>query len=455
MISAVSDQGKPEGIVIFAHVPPPLHGQSLMVESMLRGATFNIQHSTSNNQHSRFREADGGNQRSAVGGQRSRDEGRESRAEVGGRVFHVDARVSESLEDVGGRRPGKLWMLLGHCRQALGFRFREGARTLYFIPAPPKASAILRDVVVMLLLRPFFSRLVLHWHAVGLGAWVEGRPVEGWPPLTGPSGWILSRVGRPLLRCLLKGANPAVVVAEGNRWDAEVFQPERVVVAANGIADLRPDFAELLAEKQRRRAKVRGWLAKRGNPGGEDAIRVLFLGQCSRQKGFFEALEGLADAARRDESLRWRLDIAGRFVSDEEEAAAAEPMSRLDALGVQCHRHGFVGGDAKVGLLTECDILLFPSRAESFGLVAVEAMCCGLPVIATDLPGILAVLDTLGTYVKPGSAMEIGRALVNPDTYADPGALRERYLQEFTETAFHDRMRGVFSDGGSGMKAET
>lgn len=46
------------------------------------------------------------------------------------------------------------------------------------------------------------------------------------------------------------------------------------------------------------------------------------------------------------------------------------------------HDLGLLDGDQVVSVMQQADVLLFPSRSEGFGLVAVEAMACGLPVVA-------------------------------------------------------------------------
>ena len=53
--------------------------------------------------------------------------------------YHVNARVSKELEDIGEFHPSKLFLLLGYCAQAIWCRYRYGVTTLYYIPAPGQA----------------------------------------------------------------------------------------------------------------------------------------------------------------------------------------------------------------------------------------------------------------------------------------------------------------------------
>jgi hypothetical protein len=93
-------------------------------------------------------------------------------------VFHVNAQVSDDLEDVGGFRIEKLLRLLGFCWEAVKIRWKHGPMDWYYVPAPAKKSAILRDWIVMLLVRPWFRRTIFHWHAFGLGHWATGTTEE-------------------------------------------------------------------------------------------------------------------------------------------------------------------------------------------------------------------------------------------------------------------------------------
>lgn len=373
-------------IVIFAHVPPPHHGQSYMVQLMLQGvrssSTFPIT------------------------------------------IYHVDVRVSDGLADVGGIRPTKFLRLLRFCWQALKFRVFCSATTLYYIPAPPKKSAILRDLFALTLLRPFFPRIILHWHAVGLGKWArQGGIIQLW------------------MRVLLRGADPAIVIAPGNLSDAEVFRPKRSVVIPNGIPDPCADFANHLVKRKERSALVQSWILGSRKQGPEDSIHVLYLGHCTRSKGLQDALDAMVKVTAPGAGLRWSLSIVGEFINAEEKAEAERLLRSLQNSGVEIDLRGFLSGTKKVQSYLESDILLFPSHSESFGLVAVEALACGLPVIGCDIPGLQAVLGKTPCALVPvGDAQAVATALMLPSSYVDPCLLRASYEPEFTLGLFQTRI---------------
>ena len=97
------------------------------------------------------------------------------------------------------------------------------------------------------------------------------------------------------------------------------------------------------------------------------------------------------------------------------------------------------------------DALLFPSRLEGFGLVALEAQACGLPVIATrcsSLPevvedgvtGILCPRDDIGAFANAAR-----RLATEPDDWRRMGlAARERVERLFSLDAMIDQYLDVY-----------
>jgi len=358
------------------------------------------------------------------------------RADPSSVVHHVNAQVSDDLADVGEGNLRKLVRLLKYCGQAIRCRVLHGARTLYYIPAPAKKSAILRDVVALSLLRPFFPRIILHWHAVGLGSWVNGS--DDAPEA--PRG-MMARLLRPVVRALLAGARPAISITHGNAPDAAVFAPRKIVIVPNGIPDPCGDFPLLHPQREKRVARLHAWLNRQSAQPHADPIRVGYLGHCLRTKGFFEALEAVRLAAAARPDLAWQLAIAGTFGSAAEETEGNARFEILRASGIAVQVHGFLHGDEKKRFLRDTDVLLFPSWSESFGLVAVEALAFGLPVIASDIPGIRGVLDGTGCSLVPAQdPASLAAALCRSSSYPDPLNLRRRYEENFTLDMFAARI---------------
>jgi len=135
-------------LLVFAHVPPPHQGQSCAVKLML--------------------DSFGGDRRRC----RSKSNG-EPPNRFGIECYHVNARFFRGLEDAGEFRNAKLARLFLHCLEAIWCRFRYGVENFYYVPACGKRAALCRDWLVMLVCRPFFKRIIFHWHAAGLAKWLE------------------------------------------------------------------------------------------------------------------------------------------------------------------------------------------------------------------------------------------------------------------------------------------
>ena len=102
-----------------------------------------------------------------------------------------------------------------------------------------------------------------------------------------------------------------------------------------------------------------------------------------------------------------------------------------------------------------CDLFVLPSvsRLEAFGIVALEAMATGKPVVVADIPGVREVIEDgreglLTDPVNPQDLAEKIRRLVE-----DPGLRREmgrrgreKVLASFTTEAVADQVLKVYAD---------
>ncbi|MDX1382834.1 MAG: N-acetyl-alpha-D-glucosaminyl L-malate synthase BshA, partial [Thermoanaerobaculia bacterium] len=88
------------------------------------------------------------------------------------------------------------------------------------------------------------------------------------------------------------------------------------------------------------------------------------------------------------------------LVGDGPELSRAEQIAR--ELGIRERIH-IVGTVALVeDLLVHADLFLLPSETESFGLAALEAMACGVPVVASDVGGLPEVIeDGVSGFLRP------------------------------------------------------
>ena len=147
---------------------------------------------------------------------------------------------------------------------------------------------------------------------------------------------------------------------------------------------------------------------------GQDVI--LFAGKMTRFKGIDILVEA---AATYENQLPNAITV---LAGDGEERGNLEAQAH--DLGLS--RIFFIGNvpqDELARLYCIADIDLVPSRREPFGLVAVEAMACGTPVVATNQGGLPDfVNESVGALVNPedsadlarGIADTLGRALANP-----------------------------------------
>lgn len=139
---------------------------------------------------------------------------------------------------------------------------------------------------------------------------------------------------------------------------------------------------------------------------------LLFVGRIQPLKRPLVAVETMARLARDDA----RLLIVGGPSGTEGEIESRRVRDHIAALGLE-ERVTLVPPQPHHWLSTyyrAADMVLVPSRSESFGLVALEAAACGTPVVAAPVGGLRSVVDHGRTGFLVGDA--------TPEAFADQAA---------------------------------
>jgi GalNAc-alpha-(1->4)-GalNAc-alpha-(1->3)-diNAcBac-PP-undecaprenol alpha-1,4-N-acetyl-D-galactosaminyltransferase len=134
--------------------------------------------------------------------------------------------------------------------------------------------------------------------------------------------------------------------------------------------------------------------------------RVVFLGRLDPVKRIpdlinaIPLLNGLA-----------RLDIHLDIYGEGQQRPALEQQIASLGLSEKITLHGSVPSPKDA--LADADVLVLPSEAEGFGLVLIEAMAAGVPVVATDAPGIRDVVrhNITGLLVPIGQPRDLADAI--------------------------------------------
>jgi phosphatidylinositol alpha-mannosyltransferase len=197
--------------------------------------------------------------------------------------------------------------------------------------------------------------------------------------------------GQPIFAKLFARLDALIAVSEAARGFAAERFPGRYRLIPNGI-DLK------------RFGKIP--LPPSSNP---TALNILFVGRLNWRKGFHKLLDSFIRLKRDYPHLR--LTVVGPF--DPTDCAPYLNLARRHNLsGLEFI--GYVPPDQLPAYYHQADIFCAPAVGfESFGIILLEAMAAGLPVVASEIAGYRSVLTDSqeGFLVPPDSAVALDNAL--------------------------------------------
>lgn len=171
-------------------------------------------------------------------------------------------------------------------------------------------------------------------------------------------------------------------------------------------------------------------------------MHVGFLGRLVEEKG----VEYLVDGFRRYEDLDARLLIAGDYTSVAGGSVVESVRSHIRGDG-RVRLLGFIPDEELRDYYASIDVFALPSvnSLEAFGITQAEAIMTGVPVVATDIPGVRTLVKHvgLGRIVAPCDAMAIAKALTEMEF---PPEVRASAAARTRELCGADRVIGAYRE---------
>lgn len=166
-------------------------------------------------------------------------------------------------------------------------------------------------------------------------------------------------------------------------------------------------------------------------------FKILVTGRPTVQKGLDVAATAIESVLRSPEGSSEKIELHLSLTTDSARFFSwFRPTENCSMV-----LHPDLDRDRFLELLSKVDLLVVPSRYESFGKVAMEAASFGVVVIGTDVPGLREIIvpNSTGFLVRPDDPEDLARAIAyclhakraNPDVWMQ---LREHALRHFEST---------------------
>jgi teichuronic acid biosynthesis glycosyltransferase TuaC len=232
-------------------------------------------------------------------------------------------------------------------------------------------------------------------------------------------------MNHPLINTAWSGADALIRV---NRKDVPVLKRynEQVYSIPNGFSSAFHPIDTTVARER---------------PGLPRDPKVIFtLGNLIKRKGFNYLIDAMEQVCNQRDDVLCFIGGAGP-----EEGNLQGQIDRLD-LGEKVKLLGSVPSDILPLWMNTCDIFVLPSLSESFGVVQIEAMACGKPVVSARNRGSeeIIISDEHGLLVEPADPEDLAeKILVALDREWDQEAILA-YAEQYTWENIAKEIMGVY-----------
>jgi glycosyltransferase involved in cell wall biosynthesis len=221
------------------------------------------------------------------------------------------------------------------------------------------------------------------------------------------------RLNRPVI-ISVHGHDVREIPRANPRWRALVARAlagAKVVIASSG--DVRERVCELGVAEARIRSIPQGVDTALFHPQGDrqpgaGGWQLLYVGRFDSRKGVGVLLEAMRQIRRRRSDVRLRL-VGGSPVS----GTAADFRTQVRGLEDCVEFVDEKPHEEIPALMAAADLFVLPSFYDSFGIVLVEAMACGVPVVATRCGGPEDIVaEGMGELVTVGDEEDLARGIL-------------------------------------------
>jgi phosphatidyl-myo-inositol dimannoside synthase len=172
------------------------------------------------------------------------------------------------------------------------------------------------------------------------------------------------------------------------------------------------------------------------------------LAATEQYKGHEQVIKAIA--ALKDRFPKIKYILSGQYDKDEE-IRINELIEEYSVAG-SVILTGFINEKELPGHFLLADVFALPSKKEGFGIVFIEAMACGVPVICGNVDGSVDAVrgGELGKAINPEDLDELEHAISTslqsaPSTNQQRKNLQKMCLKHFNEQCYRDNLRSLFS----------
>ncbi|UCH31550.1 MAG: glycosyltransferase family 4 protein [Candidatus Bathyarchaeota archaeon] len=233
---------------------------------------------------------------------------------------------------------------------------------------------------------------------------------------------------------------PDSYMIDGMEWWA-CYEAARIIVTSNSmkgevcghfkVADEKVDVIPNAIEGDKYNIDIDRWATRRRFGVGDHEKLVLYVGRLVPQKGIEYLIRAMPH-------ISWRFPEAKFIIVGEGwMRGQLEWMADISGQGGRTNFTGFIPDQDLIALTKGADVMVVPSVYEPFGIVALEGMAAGVPVIVSQVGGLAEIVehDKTGVHVFPRSPDSIAWGIER--VLSDPG-FRD-WIVKSAHEAVHNR----------------